>query len=303
MTTRFVASLITALLAVAPTEAVADTTAAFDLDGRQIIQDEEHLGIVNGKLTSGINYRDVTGIGGLWAPPFVSSNFMLDGRVNGEKVPTTKWLWRPYQVEREGTVGNVAVSTTTTLIYGQRAAVVSFTFKNAGSTSVPLELFTLGWLDSVRDWGFARASSASPTTLQADGRELIMRQGNLAVIVAIDSREWTWEASGNLGHAFAPLPARQTRTVNVVMTIGSADEAAAAAGKILTNPAGAVTAARNEYARQVGEVFKRLPALESNNAQLVQWYNRSLVHFLMNRWEVPEFVLHPYYSTGSIKGG
>ncbi len=53
----------------------------------------------------------------------------------------------------------------------------------------------------------------------------------------------------------------------------------------------------------MNDVFDRLPTPESDNAQLVRWYNRSLVHFLMNRWDVPEFVLHPYYSTGSIKGG
>src|SRR5512140_1630452 len=130
MTTGFVASLMIALLAVAPPETRADRTAVFDMEGRRILQDEEHLGIVNGKLTAGINYRDVTGIAGLWAPPFVSSNFMLDGRVSGAKVPTTRWWWRPFQVERAGAVGEVAVSTTTTLLYGHRAAVVNFTFEN-----------------------------------------------------------------------------------------------------------------------------------------------------------------------------
>jgi hypothetical protein len=303
MRTGFAASWIMALVAAAPTETWADRTAVFDMEGRCVLQDEEHLGIVNGKLTAGINYRDVTGIAGLWAPPFVSSNFMLDGRVNGEKVPTTTWLWRPFQVKRSGNLGDVAVLTTTTLLYGHRAAVVNFTFKNGGRRPVPLELFTLGWLDTVRDWGFPRPGSSSQTTLKVDGRRLTLRQGNLAVIVAIDSGEWTWETSGNLGHAVASLPARQKRTANVVLAIGPTDEAAAAMSRILSDLAGAVKAAEMEYARQVGEVFEKLPTLESNNALLVRWYNRSLVHFLMNRWDVPEFLLHPYYSTGSVKGG
>ena len=72
-----------------------DSIAVFDMDGKQVIQDEDHVGIVNGKLTAGINYRDVGGLVGLWSPPYVSSNFMLDARVNGEKVPTSKWTWRP----------------------------------------------------------------------------------------------------------------------------------------------------------------------------------------------------------------
>jgi hypothetical protein len=278
-------------------------SAVFDMDGKQVIQDEDHLGIVNGKLTVGINYRDSAGISGLWAPPYVSSNFMLDYRVNGEKVPTAKWVWRPFQVEREGSVGDVSVSTLTTLIYGHRAVMIRCTFKNSGRTAVPLEFFTLGWLDSVRDWGFARPGSSAETTLQADGRRLTLRQGKMAITLAIDSDEWTWEVSGNLGHAFASLPAKQSRSVNVIIAIGSGDEAAASVTQILADPSGAITGAQKEYSRQVGEVFDRLPSLESSNAQLVRWYNRSLVHFLMNRWDVPEFVLHPYYSTGSVKGG
>ena len=290
-------------LRAASVQRIGGWASVFDMEGKQILQDEDHLGIVNGKLTAGINYRDVAGIGGLWAPPYVSSNFMLDGRVNGRKVPTAKWIWRPFQVEREGSLSNVFVSTRTTLIYGHRAAVVSFTFKNSGRTAVPLELFTLGWLDTVRDWGFARPGSGTETTLQADGQSLTLRQGKMAIVLAIDSDEWTWDVSGNLGHAIATLPARQSRSVNVALAIGSGDEAAASVVAILADPAGAIRAAQKNYARQVGEVFDRLPSLESSNAQLVRWYNRSLVHFLMNRWEVSEFVLHPYYSTGSVKGG
>lgn len=281
----------------------AERAAVFDMAGRQIIQDEDHLGVVNGMLAARVNYRDVAGLGGLWAPPYVSSNFALDGCVNGEKVPTTKWTWRPFQVAREGSVGHVTVSSLTTMIYGQRAAVVSFTFKNSGRGAVPLELFALGWLDAAREWGFARPASGTETTPRVDGRRLTLRQGGMAIVLAMDSAEWRWEVAGNLGHAVAALPAQQSRSVNVIVAIGPADEAAASVTRILADPAGAITAAQTEYARRVGEIFDRLPSLESDHAPLVRWYHRSLVHLLMNRWDVPEFVLHPYYSTGSVNGG
>ena len=287
----------------APTNTTADRTTVFDMDGAQIIHDEANLGIINGKVTAGINYRSVVGIAGLWSPPYVSSNFMLDGRVNGEKVPTAKWTWRPFQVDREGTLDDVSVTSRTTLIYGHRAAVVSVTFENSGSTDVPLEFFTLGWLDSVQDWGFARPDSRTETTLRADDQTLTLLQDKLAIVLAIDSADWTWEVSGNLGRAVASLPAKQSRSVNVVIAIGSADEAAASATTILGDPAGAVAAANEEYARLVKGVFEKLPTFESDNEQLERWYNRSLVHFLTNRWDLPDFVLQPYYSTGGINGG
>ncbi len=281
----------------------ANLTGVFDMDGRQIIQDEGHLGIINGKLTTGINYRDVAGVSGLWAPPYVSSNFMLDGRVSGEKVPTTKWTWRPFQVERQGSRGSVTVSSTTTLVYGHRVAVASFTFKNSSRAVVPLDLFALGWLNSVQDWGFARPGSSTETTVRAEGRQLTLRQGQMAVVLAIDSAAWHWETSGNLGHALASLPARQSLSANVVIAIGRSEEATASVAQILADPAGSLAAARREYAHRVEEIFEKLPSFESDNAQLVRSYHRSLVHLLMNRWDVPEFVLHPYYSTGSVNGG
>jgi hypothetical protein len=280
-----------------------DHSTVFDLAGQQILQDEDHLGIVNGKMTLGINYRDVAGLGGLWAPPYVSSNFILEGRVNGEKVRTSKWRWRPFQVEREGSAGNITVSTLTTMIYGQRAAVLNFVFKNSGPTAAPLEIFTLGWLDSVRDWGFARPASSTETTLQAEGQRLTLLQGQGAIILALDSADWTWEVSGNLGRARASLPPGQSRSVNAIVAIGPRDEVTTSVARLRADPARAISASEQEYRRQVEEIFAQLPSLESNNAQWVRWYNRSLVHFLMNRWDVPEFILHPYYSTGSIKGG
>ncbi len=282
---------------------VTGPAAVFDMDGRQIIQDEDHLGIANGKMTVGINYRDVAGLAGLWTPPYVSSNFMLDGRVHGEKVRTVKWTWRPFQCQREGSVGSVAVSSTTTLIYGHRAAVVSFAFKNSSRTAAPIELFSLGSLDRTQNWGFTRPASSTETTLEAEGRRLTFREGGLALIVAIDSEAWNWEVSGNLGHASASLAPGQMRLVNVIIGMGPVEELEASISRILSDPLNAVSGANQEYARQVNDVFDRLPSLESDNAQLVRWYNRSLVPFLLNRWDVPEFVLHPYYSTGSIKGG
>jgi hypothetical protein len=57
------------------------------------------------------------------------------------------------------------------------------------------------------------------------------------------------------------------------------------------------------YARRVRELFQRLPTLKSNHPALVRLYDRSLVHLLMNRWDVSEFALHPYYGTGSVGGG
>ena len=67
----------------------------FAMQGNRIITEEEHLGIINGCLTAGVNYRDVGTISGLYAPPYASSDFLLELRLFGEKVRTTEYDWRP----------------------------------------------------------------------------------------------------------------------------------------------------------------------------------------------------------------
>lgn len=280
-----------------------DRSAAFDMDGAQVIQDEAHIGIINGKITGAISYRDVAGMTGLWSPPFVASNFMFDARVAGKKVPTSKWTWRPFQVVRAGSAGEVSVSTKTTTIYGRRAVVVSLTYNNSGDTPVPLDFFTLSWLDSVQDWDFATPYCRKEATPIADGRTLTIRQGDVALVLAIDSEDWAWEVSGNLGHAAAVLPAHSSRTVNVIISLDTAEAAANCVKEILADPAAAIVAAEREYRRQVANLFDKLPTFSSDNPQLDRWYNRSLVHLLTNRWDLPNFLLQPYYATGGMNGG
>ncbi len=302
MTSGIAASLVFTLLAQSGGSPLARPDV-FDMPGRSVIHDEAHLGIINGRLTTGINYRDVAGLSGLWAPPYVSSNFTLDLRVCGQKVPTTDWTWRPYQVKRVGAAGTVKVSAITTLPPGTRACLLRATMTNDGKEPVPLDLFTLAWLDAARDWGFGAPGSGSQTTLQVDGQRLILQQGKLAIVVAIDSKDWTWQARGNLGHAAASLPAGETRTVHVITAIGAEADARAEVDRIVGNPDAVMKAAETDYAGRLAEMADRLPSLESSESRLVRWYNRSLVHFVTNRWDVPEFALKPYYSTGSIRGG
>ena len=89
----------------------------------------------------------------------------------------------------------------------------------------------------------------------------------------------------------------------VVFAIGPSAEAKAACEESPPIPRRRWPDTRAAYAERVQDLFQKLPRLESSNPALVRLYNRSLVHLLMNRWDVPEFVLHPYYSTGSVKGG
>jgi hypothetical protein len=60
---------------------------------------------------------------------------------------------------------------------------------------------------------------------------------------------------------------------------------------------------RKTWNERAQSLLERLPRFAAADKRLEKFYYRSILHFLLNRWDVPEFVLRPFYSTGSVIGG
>jgi len=286
--------------------AVPATTAseAFALYGENNIMEEEYFGIINGLATVGVNYKDVAAVSGFWCPPYVSSDFSLEMRLFGENVPTVSYVWRPFEVLRRGKAGDVDVSTTTLLPYGYRAGLLSICLENKGqgALDIPVELITGGTLDKTDVWEFSRTLSQTsvPATLLDQG--LIRKRQDSVLVLQTDKKDCVWNADTSSGSVTVSLAPGETKVIQFYFGLGNAD-VADTCRLLLTEASVPIERARAEYNRRVDALLTRLPRLTSNNPALENFYNRSLVHLLTNRWETPEFVLHPYYSTGSIKGG
>ncbi len=277
----------------------------FALEGRDNIVEEAHFGIVNGLATIGVNYKDIGSVAGLWAPPYVSSDFAVTVKVSGKPIATDTYTWLPFEVQRRGKIESIEADTATMLCPGMRGGMIAVELKNAASDAktLSIELGISGTLDRVVNWEFQRAESHSSTTASFNGSVVTLSQGDIAIAVGTNLDGSSWNADGKRWQGEISLPASETRTWYVAFAIGPEPEAVAACAKALAAPGATLEAARAEYQRHVDDLFAKLPAFDSDNASLVRLYNRSLVHLIMNRWDVPEFVLHPYYSTGSVKGG
>lgn len=286
----------------------------FLFEGTNNIVQEQHFGIVNGKLAAGIRYRNVLGIAGLWAPPFVSSDFTLDGTILGERVPTDRYTWHPFHVERTGTVRGLDVTSVTMLVPGHRAGLLEITLTNpdGAARTVPIEIAVNGSLDDAgpvdanggKGWSFATPASRTATVRQVQDGLLRMEQGRLAITLrACPDISWSAAPPFSRGTLSVSVPAQGRARVQVAFSIGPAGEATASSAAIAADPEQALRDSLAAYARRVDELFGRLPRLESSARALEHFYYRALVPLLMNRWDVPEFVLHPYYSTGSVNGG
>ena len=146
-----------------------------------------------------------------------------------------------------------------------------------------------------------RASKTATTPTVADGG-LLLTQGEQAIVVR-GSNGITWATSPPSGRVSVTLPGLGQAKIQVAFAIGPSAEAKAACAKIAVDVEKAIADAQAAYAQRVQDLFQKLPQLKSNNPSLDHFYNRSLVPFVLNRWDVPEFRLHPNYTTGSVKGG
>ena len=68
-----------------------------------------------------MNYRDVVGIGGMYAPPYASTDFSLEMRIDGRPITTTQYSWTPIEVQRKGRTKEIEVASETLLLHGPRA--------------------------------------------------------------------------------------------------------------------------------------------------------------------------------------
>lgn len=134
------------------------------------------------------------------------------------------------------------------------------------------------------------------------GSAIKIEQGIYSVIIST-CKNLTWDAIHNVFSGSLLLPSSGKANVNIGFSIGKTSEALALCNNIISNPELSFSESKKVYNQRINDLFHKLPQFESNNTSLTKFYYRSLTPLLINRWEVPEFKLNPYYSTGSINGG
>ncbi|HEV2478943.1 MAG TPA: hypothetical protein VGS79_04740 [Puia sp.] len=283
----------------------------FMANGDSLITRPKDLGIVNEMGSVGINYEFVGDINGFWAPPYASSDYFIEPRIFGEKVKTDHYTWLPFQTKRVGEIQGVRVRSTTTLIYGMRAGVLSIELRNLSKEKkeIPVEFMANDpyvyqtSLDKIAVWGFGTAKSKTMVTDVVDNKGVERIQGNYAIALGCSLKDAKWEEPTRRFRSMVFLQPGEQREFSLVFSMGEKEEAIEARNAILANPSLYVSKGTDRYIAEVKNLFDKLPRFYSDNKNLEQLYDRSIMVLLLNKFQIPELCLHPYYATGSIKGG
>ena len=315
----------------------------FAIDQKDSIRKPEHLGIFNGKIAIDTPYQDVLSFRKLIAPSYISSNFSLAMRVCGEEVKTAGYTWYPFKIEREGQVREIKVKSTLVLVDGTRSALLAVNLSNQGKQKekIPVQINVRGiqefpWdLEPVREikldyinfyeFGWPKATKKCvifhkgqkltrndtgthiltiyPSEAEVCKQTLIVENSTGAVVLKTDLKDPEWKESCSMWEASMTLAPKENRTFYVAIAIGKALDAESCVEKVIASPEKERERTDQVWDRKVKDIFDRIPTLEASDKGLVKFYNRSLTPFVLNRWEVPEFVINPWYSTGGLGGG
>ncbi|MBN1553291.1 MAG: hypothetical protein JXA11_00990 [Phycisphaerae bacterium] len=277
----------------------------FAIPGEDSLLEDRHVGIINGFLTTNANPKDVLSLYGLHAPPFFSPDFALEMRLFGRKVPTTNYTWRPVEVERHGQVEGLKVDSSLVLVHESCAMILSFTVTNPTGKAVhiPAQVYVNGKFDSTTQWQFGWPATDRRCRDTAQGRRLILSNAAGAIVVETNLPRPEWRAFSHQWETQVTIPARSSKTFWIALSAGKKTAALKEIQTVSKNPTRTIEQARRGFSDRVADLFNKLPRLEADCPQLVRWYDRSLMHLLMNQWRSKEFMLRPYYSTGGLLGG
>ena len=153
---------------------------AFPLTG--VIHQADHFGIKNDMMSAGIDPNAAVDVQGLFAPPFVSSDFRFTVNVDGAPLKPTSGSWLPIRVTAKHALNPVQMDSSMNLPYGQRAMLVSVLVSpRDGRKTVHLSGECMGTLDVNTVWEFARPASQSKTSPSFEGDTLLLTQGENAI--------------------------------------------------------------------------------------------------------------------------
>ncbi|MBN8861403.1 MAG: hypothetical protein J0H29_23660 [Sphingobacteriales bacterium] len=230
----------------------------------------------------------------------------MEIRFFGEKVPTLQnYKWYPNEVTRHGSIHGVEIATSTILVPGERAGLVAINLENKTKQTkvLPIQFNIRGGIDYVPEWGFSRPITASVTHAVENSNTIVRKNdaGSIAISTNIPGLKWFDLASH--WDSQITLAAGAQKTYYVTVATGKNDDPVINCKEIMENPKEIIKNARQACEAQLEDVFSKIPRFTASNKSLEKFYNRSLLHLFFTKWEVPEFILQPYYGSGSVIGG
>ncbi len=290
------------------------------MDGTTSILAQEHLWVPGGGLSVNPDLGEVGSFLNFVAPPWATTGFACRLTVAGAPVRASGYCWLPGEFQSEGLLPTeVRVSSVLSPIVAQRGLIEAIRVHNptAQPARLTLALALAGEFADVpkNKMDLRRRDAPGPVRggqpRQVGRRAMAARPGD----ARRDDRDGR---PGRSARRFRPAGAgagrrgmdggdharpRGARTFSLVVTVGEATAASALRGAHVADAARGIAANRRQWAQRIEDLYRRVPTLSSSSRELVDFYDRSLLSYLVGRWDGPDFAAQPYFPTSGLDGG
>lgn len=282
------------------------TTSPFAFDGGKNILQEKDLGITADIASLLTPENSVTRVECFQGCPYTATSFQADICIDGDRLRAKSWKWLPNAMYRKGENKNFTVETLAVVVPGARAVAekITVTSKEAMDIQAPVALMYRGKARKEAEWTFPipTAEACRREDFTAEGNILSCCNGDVAFHITTSlenmrqfSRAYLWETE-------MTIPAGGAVTFYISAHLGATRESFAEAKALQGDYEKLFEQSFAYLEKEIARIHTNLPRLTSSCPELDNLYYRSLVTYIMCRWENPDLCAVPYFSTGSVNG-
>ena len=277
-------------------------TSVYRFDCKDSIFDEKDLGICADVASLRTPEYCVSACECFQGCPYSDTGFRFHLVMNGHRyIHPTRTVWLPSALLRYGETEEFDVQSVVCVVPGTRAFVLKVTFESklARDLIIPIKAAYRSNPSHEEMWDFL-----GPRPKVGKLEDYYEQNGDLFCKTESGKVRFTSSLPGM--KAFFPaylwegellLPAKESRIVYFSAQLGRADE------EFLPVDYEEMMAASFAWIeRESDRIAQTLPRFSSSEPALTNLYYRSLVTYMLCRWENPDLCAIPYFSTGSING-
>ncbi len=236
--------------------------------------------------------------------PYTDTGFHLDIITDGERIKVKEWVWLPNAIKRFGETDCFSVETLTAVIPESRQFVIKAVYKNKTENDLILP-FQVEYTANPRyekDWQFLIPAIEKVSFGKVNFSDsLYMETDECAVNIATSENVKLFELA-RLLEGEITIPECGEKTVYVTAKFGKKDMVEEALSYTENEYEALLNKSFLWFEKESRRIYNNLPRLTTDNPRLDNLYYRSLVTYMLCRWENSDLCVMPFFSTGSING-
>lgn len=254
--------------------------------------------------------EDYLGFGSVISPPWFCYPFAAQLRLFNEPVRVEKFNWYPPGTEITGTtVNGISSSMWIVPMHGTQGLLVTVALKNTLPVEIKstVEWRMIGRTGISRNWEWYPpfAMNTSSAIIHTEIRKNLLLFSNDSVITLIKCPELKADPE-NPGSFYEEIRFQpgETKHINLVLVIGNDEvKLEEVADRSLLKPDQTIDLAFTASEELLSAINLKCPQLNDGSLELERFYRKGLLTLLSCRWEVPEFIMSPWYAESGIDGG